>query len=59
MFRLGCDEYVYKWKPGVRGNKWRKLSEKKGWWISASKDALWMIDSESRMPLKYVEKSFK
>ena len=36
---------------------WKKLYNKKVFDISASKDALWVIDSDSSMPFKFDEKT--
>ena len=48
MYRLGCDSGVY-----LKGKEWQRVGENKAWWISASKDALWIIDDETRRPFKY------
>ena len=53
MYRLGCDRHVYMRRPYT---EWERLGENtKASWISASNDALWIVDADKKMPFKYHE----
>ena len=49
LYRLGCDNYVYK----KTINDWEKLGKNKASWISASNDALWIVEYDTDMPYKF------
>ena len=54
LYIMGCDGYVYlRRQPGDKVNKWVKIYNRKATHMSASKDALWIIDWDTRMPFKF------
>jgi len=46
VFRLDCDDHVY-------GNDRERLDIKKAVWMSASTDAVWILDKNSDIPFKF------
>ena len=53
MYRTGCaeDNYVYVKKE----DQWEKVGDMKALALAASKDAVWIIGSEDKMPYKFDE----
>lgn len=53
LYIMGCDGYVYL----RRADKWVKIYFRRAAHMSASKDALWIIDWDTWMPFKFDEKT--
>ena len=49
LYRLGCGWYVSERK----NNEWNQVGDRKARFMSASKDALWIVDYETRIPHKF------
>jgi len=45
MYQLGCDRRLYQYKD----KEWKKINDKRGAWISSSKDALWIRDTSNML----------
>lgn len=54
LYRLGCDDFVYQTKDF---DLWEKLGKRKAYMMSATSDAVWILDKISRLPYVFDQKS--